>query len=258
MDRPRAPRGCAAQVGRCCRRRSVLPPAGGLSSTLTRDRAGSRDVELAFMGLIPQKFTATQLLYRTTDRNGVPEAAVTTVMVPTERGPRAGLSGLLSYQCAIDAGRLALLPVVCTAARCVRGGRAAAIRAPADHRGRWRKAGRCRSRTMRAPRASGARPTNPAIASSTGPRCAGSRTHEPVAVGADRTVGIFGRRPGVGVGRRGGRRLRARARHRGRGAGLTRRRPGPHLPPAQRHVLLRPARAWWLRRSATHTRSWTA
>ena len=33
----------------------------------------SRDVELAFMGLIPQKFTATQLLYRSTDRNGIAE-----------------------------------------------------------------------------------------------------------------------------------------------------------------------------------------
>jgi hypothetical protein len=30
----------------------------------------SRDVEVAFFGLIPQKFTATQLLYRTTDMNG--------------------------------------------------------------------------------------------------------------------------------------------------------------------------------------------
>ena len=62
----------------------------------------SRDVELAFLGLIPQKFTATQLLYRTTDMNGAPEATVTTVIVPAERATRARLPGL-SYQCAIDA-----------------------------------------------------------------------------------------------------------------------------------------------------------
>ena len=35
----------------------------------------SRDVEVAFLGLIPQKLTATQLLYRTTDMNGAPEAS---------------------------------------------------------------------------------------------------------------------------------------------------------------------------------------
>jgi alpha-beta hydrolase superfamily lysophospholipase len=62
----------------------------------------SRDVELAFLGLVPQKVTATQLLYRSTDLNGLPQAAVTTVVVPAERA--AGNAGpLLSYQCAIDA-----------------------------------------------------------------------------------------------------------------------------------------------------------
>jgi Secretory lipase len=62
----------------------------------------SRDVELAFLGLIPQPVKATQLLYRTMDMHGAPEATVTTVIVP------ANLDGeqscpLLSYQCAIDA-----------------------------------------------------------------------------------------------------------------------------------------------------------
>ena len=47
----------------------------------------SRGVEVAFLGLIPQKFTATQLLYRTTDMNGEPEATVTTVIAPAERAP---------------------------------------------------------------------------------------------------------------------------------------------------------------------------
>ena len=62
----------------------------------------SRDVELAFLGLIPQRITATQLLYRTTDMHGNPEAAATTVIVPAERGPEA-VTPVVSYQCAIDA-----------------------------------------------------------------------------------------------------------------------------------------------------------
>src|SRR6185312_9584311 len=56
----------------------------------------------AFLGLIPQKMTATQLLYRTTDMNGAPEASVTTVIAPAERGPER-VCPVVSYQCAIDA-----------------------------------------------------------------------------------------------------------------------------------------------------------
>ena len=77
------------------------PPAGFEHSrpgTVLR----SRDVELAFLGLIPQRFTATQLLYRTTDMHGNPEATVTTVVVPAERAPEA-VTPVVSYQCAIDA-----------------------------------------------------------------------------------------------------------------------------------------------------------
>ncbi|MCV7413629.1 lipase [Mycobacterium florentinum] len=62
----------------------------------------SRDVELAFLGLIPQSVSAIQLLYRTTDMNGAPEACVTTVLVPGERVVGQNCP-LLSYQCAIDA-----------------------------------------------------------------------------------------------------------------------------------------------------------
>src|SRR5262245_48176486 len=62
----------------------------------------SRDVELAFLGLIPQRFTATQLLYRTTHLHGTPEAAVTTVIAPAQRDPELACP-ILSYQCAIDA-----------------------------------------------------------------------------------------------------------------------------------------------------------
>ena len=77
------------------------PPAGfhhATPGTVLR----SRDVGLGFLGLIPQKVRATQLLYRTTDRNGQPEATVTTVLVPAGHShsqPRH----LVSYQCAIDA-----------------------------------------------------------------------------------------------------------------------------------------------------------
>jgi triacylglycerol lipase len=77
------------------------PPAGfqlGKPGTVVR----SRDVELAFLGLIPQRIKATQLLYRTTDMHGRAEAAATTVIVPAERGKEA-VTPLVSYQCAIDA-----------------------------------------------------------------------------------------------------------------------------------------------------------
>jgi alpha-beta hydrolase superfamily lysophospholipase len=62
----------------------------------------SRDVELAFMGLVPQRIKATQLLYRTTDMHGNPDAAATTVIAPAERSPDV-VTPVVSYQCAIDA-----------------------------------------------------------------------------------------------------------------------------------------------------------
>ena len=62
----------------------------------------TRDVELAFLGLIPQPVKATQLLYRTMDMHGAPEATVTTVIVPANLGAEQSCP-LLSYQCAIDA-----------------------------------------------------------------------------------------------------------------------------------------------------------
>ena len=77
------------------------PPAGFQHSrpgTVLR----SRDVELAFLGLVPQHITATQLLYRTTDMHGNPDAAATTVIVPAERD-QADVVPVISYQCAIDA-----------------------------------------------------------------------------------------------------------------------------------------------------------
>lgn len=62
----------------------------------------SREVELAFLGLIPQPVTALQLLYRTMDMNGTPEATVTTVIAPAGLAP-GQTCPVLSYQCAIDA-----------------------------------------------------------------------------------------------------------------------------------------------------------
>jgi alpha-beta hydrolase superfamily lysophospholipase len=62
----------------------------------------TRDVELAFLGIIPQPLKAIQLLYRTTDMGGRPEASVTTVIVPAELDPKRPCP-VLSYQCAIDA-----------------------------------------------------------------------------------------------------------------------------------------------------------
>lgn len=75
------------------------PPAGfqhAAPGTVLR----SRDVELSFLGVIPQRLHATQLLYRSTSRTGLPEAAVTTVIVPPDAAPDCPL---VSYQCAIDA-----------------------------------------------------------------------------------------------------------------------------------------------------------
>src|SRR5947209_2907048 len=62
----------------------------------------SRDVELAFLGLVPQPVKAVQLLYRTMNMNGHPEATATTVIVPAKLAP-GQTCPVLSYQCAIDA-----------------------------------------------------------------------------------------------------------------------------------------------------------
>jgi len=77
------------------------PPAGfqhAEPGTVLR----SRDVELGFLGVVPQQVRAVQLLYRTTNRHDEPETGVTTVLVPaghSHRQPRH----VVSYQCAIDA-----------------------------------------------------------------------------------------------------------------------------------------------------------
>jgi triacylglycerol lipase len=78
-----------------------VPPAGfehARPGTVLR----SRDIALAFMGLVPQRLTATQLLFRSTDLHGTPHAVVTTVIAPAERTPEQPCP-IVSYQCAIDA-----------------------------------------------------------------------------------------------------------------------------------------------------------
>ena len=77
------------------------PPAGfehAEPGTVLR----SRDIELGFLGLIPQRVSATQLLYRTTDYNGFPQATATTVLIPSGHTPDQ-VRNVVSYQCAIDA-----------------------------------------------------------------------------------------------------------------------------------------------------------
>ncbi|WP_236685003.1 hypothetical protein [Mycobacterium lepromatosis] len=68
----------------------------------------SRNVEMAFLDLIPQPFTTSQLLCRTMDMNVKPEAMVTMVILPGQTGP------LSSYQCAIEY----YYPTVCRPMRC--------------------------------------------------------------------------------------------------------------------------------------------
>jgi len=89
--------------------RPVLPskdpfyePPSGFHHAAPGTVLRSREVELGFLGLIPQRVTATQLLYRTSDRHGSPEATVTTVLVPAGHSPSQPRH-VVSYQCAIDA-----------------------------------------------------------------------------------------------------------------------------------------------------------
>jgi triacylglycerol lipase len=78
-----------------------VPPTG-YQQARPGDILRSRGVELGFLGLIPQRFTATQLLYRSTDLRDQPEATVTTVLIPHRRDPELPCP-VVSYQCAIDA-----------------------------------------------------------------------------------------------------------------------------------------------------------
>lgn len=61
----------------------------------------ARGIRVALFGVIPQRLSAWQLLYRTSDLNGVPDVAVTTVLLPAGADPTVRRP-LLSFQCAID------------------------------------------------------------------------------------------------------------------------------------------------------------
>ena len=224
------------------------PPAGyqhAEPGTVLR----SRDVELAFLGLIPQPVTAIQLLYRTMDMNGNPEATVTTVIVPAEHAPGQPCP-LLSYQCAIDAmssrcfpsyalrrrakalGSVSQFELLVVAAALAEGW---AVSIP-DHEGlhgMWGAPYEPGYRVLDGIRAALTLGTHRAV-----PRC------------PDRAVGILRRWAGQRVGCRNVRRLRARTGHRRGGAGIARRRPGPHLPPAQRQPSSPGCRRWWWPRSS--------
>ncbi len=62
----------------------------------------ARQIKVAFLGLIDQPVVAYQLLYRTTDMHGMPQATVTTVLLPADADPNQARP-VVSYQCAIDA-----------------------------------------------------------------------------------------------------------------------------------------------------------
>jgi hypothetical protein len=77
-------------------------PPDGFETSAPGTVLRSREVRLAFLGIVPQAVVAYQLLYRTTDLNGTPQATVTTVIRPA--GAEPDPSGpVVSYQCAIDA-----------------------------------------------------------------------------------------------------------------------------------------------------------
>ncbi|MEV6099165.1 lipase family protein [Nocardia sp. NPDC051981] len=78
--------------------RSPIDPGSVAPGTILR----SRPVRLGLFGRIPQRVRAWQLLYRSTDLNGRPEATVTTVLLPWDAELSADRP-LVSFQCAIDA-----------------------------------------------------------------------------------------------------------------------------------------------------------
>ncbi|MEC3918931.1 lipase family protein [Nocardia sp. CDC160] len=78
--------------------RSPIDPGSVAPGTILR----SRPVTVSLLGRIPQRVRAWQLLYRSTDLEGRPEATVTTVLLPWDADP-ARERPLVSFQCAIDA-----------------------------------------------------------------------------------------------------------------------------------------------------------
>ena len=229
------------------RSRPVLPrhdpfyePPTGFEHAAPGTVLRTRDVELGFLGFVPQKFFATQLLYRSSDRNGAPEAAVTTVLVPAERGPE-NVCPIVSYQCAIDAvtdrcfpsyamrrrafapGALAQFEFLLVAAALAEGW---AVSVP-DHEGTHGMWG--------APYEPGYRILDGLRAATSCERLGISRRLP------DRALGLLRRRPCDRVGGRDVRGLRTRAQHRRCRARVAGRRSRARVQAAQRLVLRRAA-----------------
>ncbi|MGU3291160.1 lipase family protein [Williamsia sp. M5A3_1d] len=99
----------ASHDGAAAHRRPLLPAddpfyraAAGFEDTAPGTVLRSRDVTLGFLGVVRQQIRATQLAFRSTDSDGAPMVAVTTVLLPSDRNPQAPCP-IVSYQCAIDA-----------------------------------------------------------------------------------------------------------------------------------------------------------
>ncbi|WP_067884998.1 lipase family protein [Nocardia vaccinii] len=79
----------------------LIPPADlgrYAPGTILRSRA----VRIGLFGLVPQRVSAWQLLYRSTDMHGGPEVAITTVLLPDGADPDVERP-LLAFESAIDA-----------------------------------------------------------------------------------------------------------------------------------------------------------
>ncbi|AHH94985.1 lipase family protein [Kutzneria albida] len=76
-------------------------PPSGYEATAPGTVLRSRQVEATAFGLLPQKVQSWQVLYRTTDTKGAPQATVTTVLLPYGAQPSA-TRPLVSYQVAED------------------------------------------------------------------------------------------------------------------------------------------------------------
>ncbi len=204
----------------------------------------SRDVEVAFLGLIPQKFTATQLLYRTTDMHGEPEATVTTVIAPAERGPERACP-VVSYQCAIDAVTSRCFPSYALRRRSLAPGALAqfeffliaaalaegwAVSVP-DHEGRAGAWGT---------------PYEPGYRILDGLRAALGT--ESLGLSSTAPIGLWGYSGGglaTAWACRDGWLLCPGAEHRRRGARIAGRRSRPRVPPSQRWRVLSACPRWW-------------
>ncbi|WP_406267878.1 lipase family protein [Nocardia sp. NBC_00881] len=77
-------------------------PPKGFGAKMPGTILRSRKIDLALFGIVPQQVSAWQLLYRSCDLHGAPEAAVTTVLLPIGAEPDEDRP-LLAFQTAIDA-----------------------------------------------------------------------------------------------------------------------------------------------------------